>query len=859
MIRLRQSCWHHCHAALALLVLCLPIINPPVFGFPLEDEAKPSAAAKPEPVESTTGPITAIVGATVVTMGPAGTLENATVLIQDQEILNVGVTVEIPKDATVIAAKGMTLTPGLIDCRSSLWLASDSINASASDGSLNAIDGIDPFSDSWQEVASQGITTVCVGPKGSLGGQSVILRVAPSTSTAKLVVKESASMQASLGLSGSTGNSKDRYAQYESLKKTLDAAKAYQDSWKKYDEAIKKAEKEEAAKSKASKKAASEKPKVASKSDDKPAPKAAEKAPKDKPEEKKPEPPKKPKRDLIKEVLVRVLDKELPLRIEAHRADDLANAMKLAKDFDLIVTFEGVSDVGRTWKSLTDQHPALVVGPFCDFEPTASYASNQADRYAPLRDYDGLVAIATFSKDSRASRLLRFHAAAAVAGGLTQEKTLRAITIDAARVLGIDSETGSIEKGKKADLVIVNRTPVDPAAAVMLTMSHGEIVYRDDQVKRTTESQLVDVPSIDRLPDSFALTSDRILYPSGKLAPGVILVRNGKIAAVRRAKSKTGDLQVIDVGEAVVTPGLVVGHFSEAGSKTTDAVSAHVNAVDSLSPTNSTLKDLNQGGFTTVMYAPDSESVVAGQIGCVRIESDQQVLMNNDTHVLPASKFVLSDASRSTNRYPASLSGQIALLKQYLSHAKTSDSLYLPVAARKFLETQQASVITSLKNAATVAVVEAATSPEIEAAANLAKLFGLKMLVLHPNDPATSIDKLKDLKAGMIARTTRISDHGWYARDLVSASQAGLKLCLSGNDATRIRQSLAVLVGAGMNPEAALRALTSDAADNYGLKTIGKLIKGNAADIVIWDDSPLNLAARPIHVIVDGRLTKDVK
>ena len=119
--------------------------------------------------------------------------------------------------------------------------------------------------------------------------------------------------------------------------------------------------------------------------------------------------------------------------------------------------------------------------------------------------------------------------------------------------------------------------------------------------------------------------------------------------------------------------------------------------------------------------------------------------------------------------------------------------------------------------------------------------------------------KLKELKAGIIVRTARISDRDWYANDIAAAANLGVKISVSGNDGIRIRQTMAAFVNAGMNEAAALKAITTHAASSYGLKNVGSLSRGAFADIVIWDESPLNLSARPIHVIVDGRLTKDLK
>ncbi len=879
------------------------------------DEAKPEAKpdateAAPQKVEK----VVALVGGRVVTMSSAGVLDGATVLITGDKISAIGKDVQIPDNATRIDVTGMTVAPGLIDSRSSLWLATDSISAAASDGSLKAIDAVDPFSDSWIEVSRQGVTAVSVQASGSLGGQSVVLRVAPATSVAELVIKENAAMQASLGLSGSAGNSQERYLQYEALKKILTSAKTYKEEWDKYEEAVKKvAETPKAGDKPAAEKPATDKPAADDKKTETPSadsqrpsmgertpggsgrgdfrrpgggrsgfgrppgvggppgeggPPSGAEPPKDgeaKPataatEEKKPELPKKPKSDPLKDVLVKVLKKELPLRIEVHRADDIANALQLAKDFELTFVFEGVSQAGRSWTTLAEQHPPLIAGPFADFESTPSYASSKDDRYEKLKEVEGLIAVATFSKDPRGSRLLRFHAAEAVAAGLTAEQAMRAITIDAARVLGIDAETGSLQDGKHADVIVVAGDPLNPAAPVMMTMSHGEVVYQAADVKAVEHSGLVDVPTMpSTLPTDFALVSQQVLHPDGKLAPAVIQIKAGRIVSVNAATTETGGLPVIDLGSAVISPGLIVGHFSEVDVETTDAVASQIRAIDSFSPDSSALRKLSHAGFTTVLFAPDSRSVVAGQVGCVRYLSKDQILHADGQPVLPASKFVMAARARNFDRYPASLSGQLELLSQYFAGSPVSSNLYIPDSVRSLLAAEHERVLATLKNKSTVAVIEAASSPEIEAAVALIRKFELKAMVLHPEDPQTSIDALQQLQTGLIVRPTRTTDHDWYAQDIAAASNKGIRIAVSGSEATKLRQTLAVLTNAGMSPEAALRSVTSDAADCFGLTNIGKLAENSAADIVIWNGSPLNPSARPIHVIVDGRLTKDAQ
>ena len=876
-----------------------------------EQDSSEKAAPKPEAAADASKKI-ALVGGRILTMGAAGTIESGTILIEDKKITAVGPDVQVPVGVEIIDVTGLTVSPGLIDCRSSLWLARDSVNASSSTASLAAVDGVDAFSDAWIEVARQGITSVAVQPSGMLGGTGVVLRVAPASSVNDLMVSADAFVQASIGVSGASGTSKDRFAQYEALKKILDGAKAYQQEWQKYDDAVKAAAeskgesrtgkpKEASAGQKSSESPSSTesgKPSDTGSpsgdprrrmggrefrgrpSEQQPADDAKDAAQKQTPAErqsgetsatqadaKKAELPKKPKRDPIKDLLVRVLKKELPLHIEVHRVDDIELAFRLAKEFELSLVYEGLNRAGRSWDQLQEQHQPMIVGPFVNFE-NASADDMREDRYKGLSDFPGTMAIASFSKDSRGSRLLRFHAAAAVAADVSVDQALRSVTCDAARVLGIDALTGSIEPGKYADLMVVLGSPVDPSAVVKLTMSHGKITHHaDDQpmAQMADADSPVDtatVPvavSLTSLPAEYAIVSDRVLYPDGSIAAGAILVRDGLISAVHGEKDKTESLKVFDVGRAVVTPGLISGHYEGSGADSSDAVAAYVRAIDAFDPDNQQLKDLAFDGFTSVLLAPDSRSVISGQAGCVRILATNPVMTTGGEPLQPASKFVLSAGSRSSARFPSSLAGQRKLVHDYFAGVSVSSPLYLPSAVQDLLLEQKNRVLDQLKSGVAVSLFEANSVAELDSAIWLTKQHDLKAVILNPSDVGSLLPEIQEQQIGLVIRCSQITDHDWYAVDLAKASNLGIRLGIAGDQAVSIRATLATLVNAGMSQQAALRAVSSDAAEMLGLTGCGQLAPHAAADIVIWNGLPTNLSARPIHVIVDGRLAKEMK
>src|SRR5260221_449595 len=101
----------------------------------------------------------ALVGGHILTQTDAGSIDG-TILIRDGKIIAVGPTLTIPASAERLDVTGLTVTPGLIDARSSLWLNPATIRESAADGGLDVLDGVDPHEEDWREVIGQGVTAV---------------------------------------------------------------------------------------------------------------------------------------------------------------------------------------------------------------------------------------------------------------------------------------------------------------------------------------------------------------------------------------------------------------------------------------------------------------------------------------------------------------------------------------------------------------------------------------------------------------------------------------------------------------------------------------------------------------------------
>jgi imidazolonepropionase-like amidohydrolase len=188
---------------------------------------------------------------------------------------------------------------------------------------------------------------------------------------------------------------------------------------------------------------------------------------------------KRPPQNLKLEALELILERKVPCIFSAHRTDDLNTGLRLAKEFNLNAVLdlatEGylIADTLAAAKSPVIVHPTMQRAG-SSMETLNSHLSNAA----VLADHQVPVTIGTaFEGYVPKTRVLRHEAAMALVNGLGFERALRAITLDAARLLGIDKEFGSLEPGKAADLVLYDGDPFENKTHVTCTVIGGRIVY----------------------------------------------------------------------------------------------------------------------------------------------------------------------------------------------------------------------------------------------------------------------------------------------------------------------------------------------------------------------------------------------
>jgi imidazolonepropionase-like amidohydrolase len=385
-----------------------------------------------------------------------GTFERGTVLLEGGRIVAVGDQVIIPQDAEVYDATGKVVMPGLIDAHCHVGLWAEGVGWDHSDGNemtdpimphLRALDAVHPDDPAFEELIAAGVTTVLTGPgSGNLiGGQWVCLKTTPRPSVEQMVLLEPAGIKMALG-----ENPKRVYKEQKKtpstrmgnaamLRAALVEAQNYLEQWRRYeaDLAVYQARVE-----------------------------AGDSAA---------DAPKMPERDLKLEALGKLLRREMKARVHAHRADDMLTAMRIAKEFDLDLTLEHATEGYKIADILAANGIPVTAGPIL-FSRVKYELKDMTPRNPGIMSNAG-VTVAIQTDEMSAVKYLTINAALATREGMPEDEALKAITINAARVIGVEDRVGSLEPGKDADVVVFSGHPFDYRTVADLVLVDGQVAH----------------------------------------------------------------------------------------------------------------------------------------------------------------------------------------------------------------------------------------------------------------------------------------------------------------------------------------------------------------------------------------------
>lgn len=366
--------------------------------------------------EAPAAKVFAVRGGTVVTMTGAPIVDGV-VLVRDGKIEKVGTAAEVALPADVPVLRAAIVTPGLIDAHATVGLSGlfnvphdqDQLEKSAPvQPELRALDAYNPRDELVAWLRGFGITTVHTGhgPGALVSGQTMVVKTHGRSVEAD-VVSPLAMLAVTLGDGGRAREGKapgTRAKSVAMLREHLQKAREY----------------------------------VAKKQKD---PAAAT--------------------DLGLETTAKVLAGEVPLLVTAHRAHDIESALRVAKEFGIRIVLDGAAEAYLCLPDIVAAHCAVLPHP--PMARTGGELKNGTMELARLL-LDAKVPFALQSGYEGyvpKTRVVLWEAGVAIQHGLPADAALRALTVDAAKLLGLDGRLGSIAAGKDADLALFDGDPFE--------------------------------------------------------------------------------------------------------------------------------------------------------------------------------------------------------------------------------------------------------------------------------------------------------------------------------------------------------------------------------------------------------------
>lgn len=360
----------------------------------------------------------------------------ADILIQNGKIAAIGENLSTD-GAAVIDAAGKHVYPGFVDAHSHLGMQGSGIGFEGNDCNemtdiltpqLRAIDGFYPMDPALHEAAAAGVTTVCTGPGSAnvVGGTFMAVKTVGKR-VDKMVINDRVAMKCAFG-----ENPKRCYKDVNNYSRMSTAAKLRELILKtlEYDHKLQAAGDDES---------------------------------------------KKPKFDFKLEAMLPVIHREIPLKAHAHRADDIFTAIRIAKEFNLRLTLEHVTEGHLIVDELMEENLPMAVGPSLTHASKFELRNKTFATPGILAKAGGQVSIIT-DAPVIPQQYLPLCAELAIKSGMEEFAALQAITINPAKHIGIADRVGSIEVGKDADLVVMPGSCFDIAVAPDVVLINGEEV-----------------------------------------------------------------------------------------------------------------------------------------------------------------------------------------------------------------------------------------------------------------------------------------------------------------------------------------------------------------------------------------------
>ena len=370
-----------------------------------------------------------------------GIIDGGTILIDRGRFVAVGQGLNVPRGARVLDASGCHVYPGLVDAHTHHGVYAEISGPEGADGNemtdpvtphVRALDSLDWFDAGFDNAVANGVTTVNILPGSGnvIGGQGVAVKTWGPRPADRVLLEPS-------GVKMALGENPKRV--YGSKKKTpstrLGNAAKMREAFVQARTYRQKRDRGEG------------------------------------------------ERDLRWEILAGVLEGKLPARCHAHRADDILTALRISREFGFRLTIEHCTEGHYVAEELAAAGIMCTLGPLLTGKSKQELKDRSLEA-APALERAGVVFGFTTDHPVIPSYSLPLCAAYAVGAGMSREGALRALTLDSARVIGLERRIGSLEAGKDADCVIAGGDLLDPRTRVLSTIVDGQVAWTLEDAPR---------------------------------------------------------------------------------------------------------------------------------------------------------------------------------------------------------------------------------------------------------------------------------------------------------------------------------------------------------------------------------------
>ena len=187
--------------------------------------------------------------------------------------------------------------------------------------------------------------------------------------------------------------------------------------------------------------------------------------------------------DWTLEALVPVVERKLPLIATANRAQDVRDAIAFADRVKVNLVISGALDAAGAAPLLKEKNIPVILGNVLSL-PASEDAFHAATYQIAGELSQAGVKVAFATGDSAYVRIVPYHAAMSVAWGMNRDEALKALTINAAEILGVADRVGSLEPGKDANLFIAKGDPLEIRTAVTHVFIEGKDIGLDSKHER---------------------------------------------------------------------------------------------------------------------------------------------------------------------------------------------------------------------------------------------------------------------------------------------------------------------------------------------------------------------------------------